>query len=186
MTVVNTPGAWSERARSASNSWDAAMWSYQGQQDRFEAVLDELYDLQDGDSLLDFGCGTGAFSEWLPDYVTYTGVDWSNAMVERARRDHRAAHRSFWHYEPASTYDHVVVIGTFNLADNWSKQQTVTYMNRLLDKSKKTFVASVYMGDDPNCISYKAEDFYGCFPDVFTTFDEWRKNDMMIVVDKTS
>ena len=118
--IENTPQAWSERAKKG-RSWDAAMWSQEGQQERFTAVLNAIRP-QRGETLLDFGCGTGAFAEALPAGVQYLGYDWATGMIERAEREH--VYRDFTTHEPTGVFDFVVCIGPFNLRDNWTKEQT--------------------------------------------------------------
>jgi len=41
-----------------------------------------------GDHVLDIGCGPGALLNYLPADVTYTGIDYSEASIARARRKH--------------------------------------------------------------------------------------------------
>lgn len=155
MTIANTPQAWSDRARLAT-SHEAALWSEGGQTCRFQAVLRHLH-LRKTDTLLDFGCGTGRFSEFLPRGVSYHGLDWSEDMRERAAFDHPQA--VVLDRLPESAFDHTVVIGTFNLAANWSKSQTWKQLKKLWDDAtKRSLVVSVYRGGDPNCLCYQPVD----------------------------
>lgn len=162
MTVTerlsNTPEAWSARA-TLEDPWDVAGWSRMGQATRFQAVLRQV-DLRADDTLLDFGCASGAFYSFLQDCavpVRYFGYDWAPGMLERARRDH--PHGSFldrWEY----TYevDHVVAIGCFNLIDNWSKQETIETLRRLWTVTRKTLIVCLYRGNDTQCIHYSPTD----------------------------
>lgn len=119
-TIPNTPSAWSKRARLGEHSWDAALWSEDGQRVRFEVALRHL-NLRKGDSLLDYGCGTGALSELLPEGVKYLGVDTSPGMLNRAIREH--PDREFDYRLPSHVFTHVAAIGVWNLAD-WKTAQT--------------------------------------------------------------
>ena len=132
------------------------MWSEGGQTRRFLAVLDHL-DLRDGDTLLDFGCGTGRFSEFLPHAVSYHGLDWSQEMRERVALEHPRA--CVLGELPELIFDHIVCIGPFNLADGWSKEQTYAQLADLWNGyTRRSLVASLYRGHDPACIRYEPED----------------------------
>lgn len=153
--IENSPRAWSERA-GRSTSWEAALWSEGGQTRRFLAVLRHLQ-LRDGDSVLDYGCGTGRLCEFLPAGVSYYGLDWSEQMRERVALDHPRAR--VLAEVPDLLFDHVVCIGTFNLADGWSKEQTYAQLADLwAGYTRRTLVASLYRGHDPSCIRYEPED----------------------------
>lgn len=151
---VNTPEAWSARAEGHLHSWAAAGWTKAGQRERFALVLDALTP-KSGDRLLDFGCGTGALTDLLPSGVDYVGFDWAAGMIKRAAREHPG--RSFSTYEPTGKFDLVAIVGTFNLPG--SKQDTFHMLRHLWDKTGcRTLAASLYAGDDPNCLSYTAQD----------------------------
>ena len=148
--TANSPAAWSERA-TRENSWDAALWSEQGQRDRFASVLEAL-NPQPGETLLDYGCGTGAFTDWIPDGVNYLGYDWSPGMLIRAELDH-PKHR-FTDTEPVASFDLVACVGPFNLPDGWSKQQTRDTLARLWQRTQRTLVVCLYAGADNDCLIY--------------------------------
>lgn len=152
--IANTPQAWSERAR-VEAPWEAALWSEQGQKLRFQAVLRHL-DLQVGDTLLDFGCGTGEFHASLPLWVQYHGLDWADGMRERAGvRPGVYVHDEL----PDMMFDHIIAVGPFNLADNWTKEATKMQLLELWHEyTRTTLVVCFYRGDDPNCLTYRAED----------------------------
>lgn len=153
--LENSPRAWSERA-SRPTSHEAAMWSEGGQTRRFLAVLEHLR-LRDGDTLLDFGCGTGRFSEFLPHAVSYHGLDWSEEMRDRVALEHPRAR--VLDSLPELIFDHVVCIGPFNLADGWSQEQTFAQLADLWNGyTRRALVACLYRGHDPACIRYEPED----------------------------
>lgn len=137
-TVSNAPGAWTVRARTAETSWEAALWSETGQRVRFKAALKHL-DMHAGDSLLDFGCGTGALSELIPAGVEYLGVDSSPGMLQRARREHPT--REFDYRLPYSQFTHTAAIGVWNLA-SWEEAVDGIYV--LWGMTTKIMVASIH------------------------------------------
>lgn len=155
---TNTPDAWSLRA-TMENPWEAAGWSVRGQTIRFQAVLRHL-DLDENDMLLDFGCGTGEFCRWVEDAtvpVHYFGWDWAAGMRSRARHDHPYGTILYeWH--PEFEFDHVVAIGPFNLRDHWNKVKTFDMLRELWAMTRKSLVACLYRGDDPQCIRYEASE----------------------------
>lgn len=129
------------------------MWSEHGQTQRFLAVLRHLQ-LREGDSLLDFGSGTGRLCEFLPSGIDYFAYDWAPGMIERVREHARAQV-----VEELAVYDHVVALGTFNLADSWSIKETFGELSLLyLDHAEKTLAVSLYRGEDPACLAYGLEE----------------------------
>lgn len=189
--VANTPGAWDERA-SAGTSWEAALWSQMGQADRFRRVLSHL-DLHPGDFLLDYGCGTGALSAELPAGIHYFGCDWSRAMRQRARAEHPGARRAIISPERLdrlnTRFDHVVAVGPFNLADGWSRDQTIERLEHLWRMTHRSLVVSLYRGHHPDCLHYApstlanwARRFERDLDADRWTIDGWRTNDAILAL----
>ena len=139
---------WDARARHAATSWEAAGWSERGQTERFRAVRKAL-DLVAGDSILDLGCGTGRFIEFLPDFVSYTGWDSSPAMRERARREYPQAR--FLSRPSGERYDHIVCIGTFNLTP---EPIALAIIYGLIEVARRSVIASLYCGNDERCTRF--------------------------------
>lgn len=132
------------------------MWSEGGQTRRFLAVLRHL-NLRDGDTLLDFGCGTGRLCEFLPPEIEYAGYDWAPRMLDRMVMEHPRARPL--ETLPAELFDHIVCCGPFNLAEGWSKERTWERISELwTEYTRRTLVVSLYRGWDSACIRYDAED----------------------------
>ncbi len=148
--IANTPQAWSERAKS-SVSWDAALWSAEGQKSRFAAVVGAL-NPQPGETLLDYGCGTGAFTEQIRDDVQYVGYDWATGMIARAERDH--PYRDFTRLRPACHYDLIAAIGPFNLPHRWCKCRTWETLADLWAQCGRAMAVSLYAGTSWECLIY--------------------------------
>lgn len=156
--VENTPRAWTERA-AAGTSWQAALWSERGQTRRFRAVLSHL-NVREGDSLLDYGCGTGRLSAFLPDGVEYHAYDWAEGMLERVGRDHPDAHTH--ESLPDLMFDHVVAVGPFNLEDGWSKQDTLDRIGDLwTGYVRRSLAVSLFRGRSDGHLSYTPQDLAG-------------------------
>lgn len=149
--VVNTPQAWSFRAAAASSSWEAGGWSERGQVARFQAVLDHL-ELRAGDSLLDFGAGTGRFCSFVPDDVDYFAFDTAGGMRFRTSVEHERA--TVLSEIPDRLFDHVVAVGCFNLPG--SVEETFAQISELWHMStRRSLIVSLYRGDDPRCLRYE-------------------------------
>lgn len=183
-TLDNTAAAWSERA-SASTSWEAAGWTENGQTERFTAVLASA-DLQPGERLLDYGCGTGRLTEFLPADVEYLGYDPALGMVERARRDHPDRLFQAWEPLPHRNYDVIVAIGAFNVAGRWSKQHTWQTLRRLWDATGRVLAVSLYAGDDDRCLIY-TDDEVAAFARghaYHSNVERHRHNDLLLVLER--
>lgn len=158
--MKNTPAAWDERARTAPTSWEAASWSRHSQDVRFHVVR-SLLKISAGDGVLDFGCGTGAFIDYLPSSTTYFGLDWSPEMRARARAEHPRA-ITLGELDDDLVFDHVVCIGAFNLSDNWSKEKTWETLEELWTMHTRcSLVVSLYRAIDQTpstMLAYTAAD----------------------------
>lgn len=154
---VNTPDWWSARARNVGEAAAAVCWSRRSQDVRFRTVRRELK-IAAGDTVLDWGCGTGAFVEYLPTSTSYVGLDWSEGMRERARAEHGV--EVVAELDDDDVFDHVVCIGPFNLRENWSKDQTWETLEELWTMhTRSTLVVSLYAGELlPDMIRYDLGD----------------------------
>lgn len=185
MSVVeNTPSAWTA-ASERPFSWEAAGWSRAGQEDRFRAVASHL-DLKYGDTLLDFGAGTGRLCQWFPGgmmgpTVEYHAYDWSAGMRDRCRRDHPHAivHETIPLDE---TFDHVVAVGTFNLPGSSAHD----HLAKLWGYTRKTLVVSLYRGDDERCLRYEPAELLAWVEELgavrWTIDASYLDNDLLLVV----
>lgn len=159
MTILNrpenTPEAWSSRADQIDKPALACGWSDLGQHERMRKAVRMLAP-RVGETLLDWGAGTGALTEYLPGGVDYQGFDWATGMVIRAQREH-PGHR-FQDWEPSRQFDLVACVGPFNLIDNWSKQYTWATLRRLWDMCRRRMVVFLYAGRDQNCLVYTPDE----------------------------
>lgn len=153
--ISNDVASWDARALDCKTSHGAALWSEHGQTQRFVRVLNYL-ELFPGDKVLDYGCGTARFSEFLPRDVAYYGLDSSPEMRERARREHPGA--TILRPDELTELDafaHVVAIGPFNLIDGWSKAQTWETLEWLYSITEQSMIVSLYRGNDRDSIRYE-------------------------------
>lgn len=154
-TLANTPAAWSARALTP-DPYQAVGWSQQSQLQRFMAVSRHLR-LHAGETLLDFGSGTGAFCPWVSGIVDYYAYDWAPGMRERCATEHGSA--IVLDELPEMLFDHVVCVGPFNLPGNWSTDRTWETLAELWTMStRKTLIVCLYRGSDPRCLRYTPEE----------------------------
>jgi trans-aconitate methyltransferase len=181
---VNTIPAWDARARAGSVGW-----SERSAEIRYRAVHAEL-EQAEHEWLLDYGCGLGAFADWRegPGYV---GVDWAPAMLDAAVERHpdcNFAPPGWLWQRNTRRYSAIVAIGTFNLADNWSKEHTQQVLADLWQRCARRIVVSVYAGDDPSCIRYQpdwlAELAHQLDPQTFRIVGGYLPNDLLLVLDR--
>jgi SAM-dependent methyltransferase len=113
-----------------------------------QAVRDYL-EVLPGQSVLDYGCGTGRFSEFLPDHAHYIGVDSSQAMLDRAIREHpdttEGPHLKTWFLGGRMLgllrVSHAVAIGIWNEPGDTDPWDTVADLWSLVTK---TLVVSLH------------------------------------------
>jgi SAM-dependent methyltransferase len=184
VAIENTPAAWSRRA-AAATPWESAGWSEHGQTARMESVLAAL-DPRPGESLLDYGCGPGRLSDFLPSTVgDYVGYDPAQGMIARAKREHPDDH-VFQTWEPTGVFDLTVFVGTFNLADRWSKQMTWATLRRRWDATGRALAACLYAGEDGRCLTYtqaEAEKFARA-ESYYWRVERHLPNDLLLVLEK--
>lgn len=181
-TLVNSPAAWSARAAAAS-PLDAVGWTEEGQTARFAAVLSALAP-RDGESLLDYGCGTGALSELVPAGVEYCGVDWADGMVARAKKDHPGA--KFRNTRPKRPVDVIACVGPFNLPGNWSKAETWATLRALWQDCRRSLAVSLYAGADERCLRYEPGQLLSFAQSVAPLWrvERHRHNDLLLVLSR--
>jgi SAM-dependent methyltransferase len=162
--------------------WLACGWSAEGQRARHLAVVEAL-EPEPGDRLLDWGCGTGELCELLDEDVEYVGYDSAPGMILRAGKTHPG--RKFQTWEPTAVCDLVACVGCFNLSDRWSKARTWHTLRHLWDTTScRALAASLYAGDDPNCLSYTGAEAATCGAQLAAsvTVDAIRTNDLLLIV----
>jgi SAM-dependent methyltransferase len=178
--IANTPEAWTERA-ALDDRLEAVMWTHDGQVGRFLAVLHALAP-KHGETLLDYGCGTGELSEFTHPRTPYTGVDWSRGMIARARLEHPG--KRFSIYLGPETFDLVACVGTFNLPG--SLAQTWDDLAELWGRTRRSLAACLYAGDDQNCLRYTQSQVLRFAEQHASDFsvNKHRPNDILLVMNR--
>jgi SAM-dependent methyltransferase len=138
----------------------------QNQTKRFETLLD--IGVQEGDSILDLGCGLGHLSEHLEKInlnVRYTGIDTNKWAIEQAHefkeninspmlgvpKAYQFKDATFLHstiFEICGRYDWGIASGVFNVG--FPKLEMLETINELLSKSKKGVAFNLLSHADSN------------------------------------
>lgn len=182
---LNTPEAWSLRARAGRTPAEACGWSEESQGARFAKIVDALAP-RPAESLLDFGCGTGHLARHLSPEIDYLGYDTAHGMVARASQEHPG--RRFQVWEPTSlNFDLVVVCGALNLPGNWCHERTWATLRRLWDGTRRCLAASLYAGTDERCLIYTEAELerFAASESFQWRVERWRPNDLLLVLDRS-
>ena len=138
----------------------------QNQTKRFETLLD--IGVQEGDSILDLGCGLGHLSEHLEKInlnVCYTGIDTNKWAIEQAHefkentntpmlgvpKAYQFREATYIHttiFEICGRYDWGIASGVFNVG--FPKLEMLETINELLSKSKKGVAFNLLSHADSN------------------------------------
>ena len=138
----------------------------QNQTKRFQALLD--IGVQEGDSILDLGCGLGHLSEHLEKInlnVNYTGIDTNKWAIEQAHefkentntpmlgvpKAYQFREATYIHttiFEICGRYDWGIASGVFNVG--FPKLEMLETINELLSKSKKGVAFNLLNHADSN------------------------------------
>ena len=105
-----------EQFKQYGDSAQGVQWSdVQTQEKRFEILLE--IGCQEGDSLLDFGCGTGHLFEYLNKNNTklnYTGVDILDEFLTTAKNKYPEAKFGQLIEFEKEKFDYIIISGVFN------------------------------------------------------------------------
>jgi SAM-dependent methyltransferase len=89
-------------------------------------------------TLLDYGCGYGAFADFLRESgfkAQYTGYDFSKVMIDSAKE--RRLDCVWTQSEPASGFDFVVASGLFNIKLGYADEQWGEYILEILQRFRE-------------------------------------------------
>jgi SAM-dependent methyltransferase len=119
----NSPKGWDSLVQPHLEDFKIADYgSEHSQEVRFQALL--RLPIAAGDRVLDFGCGTGRLHDLLPDSIKYTGLDWSAAIIEEARRRLPVVVFLLGDAGELRPAEWIIASGPFNAARGWSKKRT--------------------------------------------------------------
>lgn len=138
---------------------------------------------QSCERVLDFGCGTGGFSDWLPMDTGYVGYDTAPGMVARAAREH--PDRVFQTWMPTGMFDVTVAVGPFNLPGPGGKTGVLHTLRYLWERTTRVLVATLYAGRDVNCERFTETDVRPLLGEAYlSSVKRWRDNDLLLRLER--
>jgi cyclopropane fatty-acyl-phospholipid synthase-like methyltransferase len=121
---------------------------------RFELIVNFM-EPADGLSILDVGCGSGAFYQFVTEKypqltVHYTGIDWVEDMIDTARQKYPGDNAHFFVSDLKSVeteFDYVIGSGIFNVKQSINEQQwrehILQTLKQMYQRSRRAVVFNV-------------------------------------------
>ena len=126
----------------------------QNQAKRFQTLLD--IGVQEGDSILDLGCGLGHMVEHLEKIglnVRYTGIDTNKRSIQQAYQFREATYIHGTIFDIQEKYDWGLASGVFNI--EFPKLEMLETINELLSKSNKGVAFNLLSSSANNSLKYE-------------------------------
>ena len=126
----------------------------QNQAKRFETLLN--IGVQEGDSILDLGCGLGHMVEHLEKVglnVRYTGIDTNKWSIQQAYQFREATYIHGTIFDIQEKYDWGLASGVFNI--EFPKLEMLETINELLSKSNKGVAFNLLSSSANNSLKYE-------------------------------
>ena len=126
----------------------------QNQAKRFETLLN--IGVQEGDSILDLGCGLGHMVEHLEKIglnVRYTGIDTNKRSIQQAYQFGEAAYIHGTIFDIQDRYDWGLASGVFNI--EFPKEEMLKTINELLSKVNKGVAFNLLSNSANNNLTYE-------------------------------
>ena len=126
----------------------------QNQAKRFETLLD--IGVQEGDSILDLGCGLGHMVEHLEKIglnVRYTGIDTNKWSIQQAYQFREATYIHGTIFDIQDRYDWGLASGVFNV--EFPKLEMLETISELLSKANKGVAFNLLSNSANNNLTYE-------------------------------
>ena len=126
----------------------------QNQAKRFQTLLD--IGVQEGDSILDLGCGLGHLVEHLEKVglnVRYTGIDTNKWSIQQAYQFREATYIHGSIFDIQEKYDWGLASGVFNI--EFPKLEMLETINELLSKANKGVAFNLLSSSANNSLKYE-------------------------------
>ena len=126
----------------------------QNQAKRFQTLLD--IGVQEGDSILDLGCGLGHMVEHLEKVglnVRYTGIDTNKNSIQQAYQFREATYIHGTIFDIQEKYDWGLASGVFNI--EFPKEEMLKTINELLSKVNKGVAFNLLSNSANNNLTYE-------------------------------
>jgi len=126
----------------------------QNQAKRFETLLN--IGVQEGDSILDLGCGLGHMVEHLEKIglnVRYTGIDTNKNSIQQAYQFREATYIHGTIFDIQDRYDWGLASGVFNI--EFPKEEMLKTISELLSKANKGVAFNLLSNSANNNLTYE-------------------------------
>ena len=126
----------------------------QNQAKRFQTLLD--IGVQEGDSILDLGCGLGHMVEHLEKIglnVRYTGIDTNKRIIQQANQFREATYIYGTIFDIQDRYDWGLASGVFNV--EFPKLEMLETISELLSKANKGVAFNLLSNSANNNLTYE-------------------------------
>ena len=126
----------------------------QNQAKRFQTLLD--IGVQEGDSILDLGCGLGHMVEHLEKIglnIRYTGIDTNKRSIQQAYQFREATYIHGTIFDIQDRYDWGLASGVFNV--EFPKLEMLETINELLSKVNKGVAFNLLSNSANNNLTYE-------------------------------
>ena len=126
----------------------------QNQAKRFETLLN--IGVQEGDSILDLGCGLGHMVEHLEKIglnVRYTGIDTNKNSIQQAYQFREATYIYGTIFDIQERYDWGLASGVFNV--EFPKEEMLKTISELLSKANKGVAFNLLSNSANNNLTYE-------------------------------
>jgi len=169
---------------------NAVGWLAPGSQER--NFLNVIPYLEEGDKILDFGCGLGDFSSFITKYLSsfdYVGVDINPKFIKNAKKGH--SQFEFYHIETpqeiTENFDKIVAIGVFT----WfiTREDFIRTIEHLYSICTDKLIITCIHTDiarhswDLTYRGYNEKIFQELFPDMNIEFER-KDRDLVVIFNK--
>jgi SAM-dependent methyltransferase len=138
----SSPRSWDSYAsRGGPDHVIADCGSRESHERRLRALL--RLPIEEGETLLEFGCGTGRLADLTPRAVHYEGLDWSEEVITLARSRRPESVFRCGSVADLTPHDWVVASGPFNYSKGWTKDQTAGVVAAMWGASRRGIALTV-------------------------------------------
>lgn len=150
---------YNESCKDSKFGWEASRWfSEESQYERFVVASSFI---TSECSILDVGCGTGDFYEFLISRyrnIKYKGIDFSDIMIKKAKEKYNSNFENVDLLEINEKFDCVFALGAFNLQTNEHEEYIKNHLNKCFNCCNNKCV--IFIKDDSCIEKYEQMKYY--------------------------
>lgn len=124
-------------------------------------IYDEFLQIRPGHKVLDLGCGPAKARPWLPEDISYTGIDFNERHLETARKLYPndiflSGDLGTLDMEEKGQYDVVMMMGVLHHLDDYQASSVLTHIPEFLKPTGCFFAMDPVFVPGGNPIAYLA------------------------------